>query len=138
MTTPYRSPEARCASCNAQIVAAEAYLSGSGPVCEPCHKQAAMADRQRSLGRESNTDALLGGIFASLSGLALAGLGMFSPEIPVRPTAIAMAVIVTAVVRVPRMHTTAAHGTVGKRLVAVGAVLGGIGLLVLVARVVAG
>jgi hypothetical protein len=130
---PYRSPEV-CATCRAPLVAAEAYLSGSGPVCEACHKATFKAERRREAVRESNTSALLGGIFSTLAGLALLVMGVLAAEIPVKIFAISVVVVGGAVLHVPRMETDALRGTVGKKLVYVGAVLGALGVLALAVR----
>ena len=136
MPTPaYRSAEG-CASCGVPVVAAEAFLSGRGPVCEACHKTESAAERERNVLRESNTSALLGGIFSTLAGVALLMMGVIATELPLRVCLIAITVVVGAVARVRGMHTDAAHGTVGKRLVGLGAVLGAIGVGAIVVRFV--
>ncbi len=132
--TAYRTGRESCASCGAPLASADAYLSSNGPVCPACHKAAAAAERTRNQAAEANTSALLGGIFAALAGITLFSTGLLLPYLVLRPCLIAVFAIVIAVARVPRMRTTAAHGTLGKRLVKLGAVAGAIGAIGIVFR----
>jgi hypothetical protein len=132
-TSAYRTPES-CATCGTAIVVADAYLSRDGPVCEECHRADAAAARGRDRARESNTEALLGGIFSTLAGVTLLATGLLFPEIQVRACVIAVAVLVGMVIRVPRMETTEAHGAAGKWLVVLGAILGAIGVVAILVR----
>jgi predicted lipid-binding transport protein (Tim44 family) len=115
------------------VIAAEAHLSGAGPVCEACHRSSAAKERERNAARESNVSALLGGVFAALAGawLVVTALG---GVVFVKASLIAVGVLVSAVATVPRMRTSAAHGTLGKILVALGAAVGAGGLVALIAR----
>jgi hypothetical protein len=117
-----------CAACGTPLIAAKAHLSSDGPVCEACHKAASAVDRRRNVARESNVNALLGGIFSVLGGawLLVTALG---GVIFVKLSLIAVIVVVGAVATVLRMQTTAAHGTLGKGLVVLGAIAGALGLV---------
>jgi len=134
-TAPYRSAEG-CAACGVPLVAGDALLSSRGPVCEACHKAESAAERERNVLRESNTSALLGGIFSTLAGVALLMMGVIATELPLRICVIAITVVVGAVARVRGMRTSAVHGTIGKRLVGLGAVLGAIGVVAIFVRFV--
>lgn len=133
-TAAYRKAEA-CAACGESLVAAEAYLSGDGPVCEACHRAAATAERGRNVAREANVGVLLSGIFSTLGGVTLLATGLFlPPAVPVRVCLVAAGVIVSGVITVRRTQATAAHGTLGRALVALGAIAGALGLVAIVAR----
>jgi hypothetical protein len=124
---PYRHADV-CAACGTPLIAAEAHLSGDGPVCEACHKAASALERQRNVARETNVSALLGGMFSVLGGcwLLVTGLG---GVIFIKFSLIAVVGVLAAVTTVPRMKTTAAHGTLGKGLAVLGAIAGAVGVV---------
>src|SRR5262245_48994882 len=98
-------PEPGCAVCGVALTRDDAYLSSAGAVCDACHKRDAVAQRHRNASRETNVEALLGGIFATASGAGLGLVGLFSDVVPIKLCLLCAVVVVIAYGRVFKLST---------------------------------
>jgi hypothetical protein len=139
---PYRKGmgPTTCVRCDSQIDPHAAFLTGDGPICDPCHREAAREAKAAAHARTVAVDVLLYGLLAVAGGLSMLALGLLLPEGPVVSGVIKIASLGAAVslagcIQAFRIPAEKARARLGRRLGVGGAIAALFGLLVLLARV---